>query len=385
MEIVINQQDPQPFKLRGVWFERLTRLLVSAAIMIWKLTTDDARQVINRYLTHATILALALVVLALGGLPVFQENILASRAEAMPVLTNMQASATASLVQSTPTPFFVRNTLGRFYSASDIEIVQRQALPHTEIPTRLRLDVITYTVLPGDTVQGIAITYGLKDTTIMWSNPAIEDMPDFLRIGQQVVILPLDGVYHTVKEGDTLQSIAKKYKVETSAITDVSYNHLQGPDYKIEPGTRLIVAGGEKPYVPKVVTAYNGPVPEGSRGTGLFLWPATGSLTQGYWWGHRALDIAAYTGAPLYAADSGFVSFAGWTDIGYGYMIIIDHANGYATYYAHCSGFYVSVGQAVNRGQLIGTMGSTGNSTGPHVHFEIRLGDTLLNPRAYLP
>lgn len=222
----------------------------------------------------------------------------------------------------------------------------------------------------------------------MWANPEIEDTPDYLRIGQQVVVLPIDGVYHTVKAGDTLESIARKYKVEVSAITGVELNGLQLPDGSLRPleaGMKLIVAGGQKPYVPKIVTAYNGPVPEGARGTGLFQWPAVGTLTQGYWWGHRAIDLASYTGAPIYAADSGFVSFAGWTDVGYGYLLIIDHANGFATYYAHCSGFYVSVGQRVERGQLVAAMGSTGNSTGPHLHFEIRSGHMPLNPRAYLP
>jgi murein DD-endopeptidase MepM/ murein hydrolase activator NlpD len=206
-----------------------------------------------------------------------------------------------------------------------------------------------------------------------------------LRIGQELVIIPIDGVYHTVAKGDTLDSIAKKYKVKVEAITGVSFNNLQPPDYHIEPGMKLIVAGGEKPYVPKVVTSYSGPVPEGARGTGRFQWPVLGTITQGYWWGHRAIDIAAPPGAPVYAADGGFVSFAGWTDVGYGKLIVIDHANGYATYYAHLNTINVVVGQRVTRGQLIGGVGSTGNSTGPHTHFEIRYNSTLLNPRSYLP
>ena len=253
-------------------------------------------------------------------------------------------------------------------------------VPLTEVPNRLRRSVITYTVQPGDTVQGIAIMYNIQPETIMWSNSAVEDTPDYLQIGQEVVILPIDGVYHTVAKGDTLDSIAKKYKAKVESITGVSFNNLQPPDYKIEPGMRLIVAGGEKPYVPKVVTSYTGSVPQGARGTGRFQWPALGTLTQGYWWGHRALDIGAATGTPVYAADGGFVSFAGWTDIGYGNLIVIDHANGYVTYYAHLSSFRVIVGQAVQRGQLIGTVGSTGNSSGPHVHFEIRYNGVAAEP-----
>jgi murein DD-endopeptidase MepM/ murein hydrolase activator NlpD len=110
-----------------------------------------------------------------------------------------------------------------------------------------------------------------------------------------------------------------------------------------------------------------------------------GRLTQGYWYGHRAIDIGAPTGSAILAADGGFVSFAGWTDVGYCYLVVIDHANGFVTYYAHLSKIYVYVGQPVERGQVVGAAGSTGWSTGPHLHFEVRYYDTQQNPRAYLP
>ncbi len=265
------------------------------------------------------------------------------------------------------------------------EVVIRLAEPRTIIPERPRLDIVTYTVQAGDTVQGIAEMFRLQPTSIMWANPAIEDAPDLLRIGQEVIILPIDGVYHTVAEGDTLASIAEKYKVTTDVITTCEYNHLTAPAYAIEVGMRLIVPGGEKPYVPKVVTSYTGPVPEGARGTGAFQWPVLGRITQGYWYGHRAIDIGAPTGSAVLAADGGFVSFAGWTDVGYGYLIVIDHANGFATYYAHLSNIYVYEGQMVERGQVLGASGNTGWSTGPHLHFELRYYGTPQNPRAYLP
>jgi murein DD-endopeptidase MepM/ murein hydrolase activator NlpD len=110
-----------------------------------------------------------------------------------------------------------------------------------------------------------------------------------------------------------------------------------------------------------------------------------GYISQGYWYAHRAIDVAAPTGTAVRAADSGYVSFAGWTDIGYGYLIVIDHGNGFSTYYAHLSNFYVAPGQAVERGQVIAAVGNTGWSTGPHTHFEIRYGGVPQNPRAYLP
>lgn len=263
--------------------------------------------------------------------------------------------------------------------------VARLAQPHTVIPNRPRLDVVTYVVQGGDTVQSIASQFGLEPTTIMWANSAVEDAPDLLRIGQEVVILPVDGVYHEVAEGDTLDSIAEAYEVVSETIVTCEYNYLEPPAYMIEEGAWLIVPDGEKPYVPKVVTSYTGPVPEGARGTGRFQWPVLGYITQGYWYGHRAIDIGASTGSAVMAADGGFVSFAGWTDVGYGYLVVIDHANGFATYYAHLSNIYVFVGQGVERGQVIGAVGSTGWSTGPHLHFEVRYYGTQQNPRAYLP
>jgi murein DD-endopeptidase MepM/ murein hydrolase activator NlpD len=263
--------------------------------------------------------------------------------------------------------------------------IARLAQPHTIIPERPRLDIITYTVQAGDTVQSIADLFGLQPTSIMWANPAIEDAPDLLRIGQEVTILPIDGAYHKVAEGDTLESIAEKYEVEPEAIVACEYNPLEAPVGSIQEGTWLIIPGGEKPYVPKVVTTYTGSVPEGARGTGRFQWPVLGRITQGYWYGHRAIDIGAPIGSAVVAADAGFISFAGWTDVGYGYLIVIDHANGFATYYAHLSNIYVFTGQAVERGQVIAAAGSTGWSTGPHLHFEVRYYGAQQNPRAYLP
>jgi len=270
-------------------------------------------------------------------------------------------------------------------SRADGEAIARLAQPHTTIPDRPRLGVVTYTVQAGDTVQSIAAAFGLQPTTLMWSNPAVEDAPDLLRIGQEILILPVDGVYHTVAEGETLESIAETYKAEPDAIATCEYNHLKPPHYLIKLGMQLIVPGGEKPYVPKVVTTYEGPVPEGVQGSGQFQWPVLGTITQGYWYGHRAIDIGAPLGSALLAADAGYVSFAGWTDVGYGYLVVIDHGNGFTTYYAHMSNIYVSEGQAVERGQVIGAVGSTGRSTGPHLHFEIRYHGVPQNPRAYLP
>ena len=326
----------------------------------------------GRYAVHITMVCLALTAVWIGAAP---------PAEVVPAGI-LSVSITGPVAEPAFELFATRG-----FFADNGNVVARLADSHTSIPFRTRRNIIVYVVQPGDTVQGIAATFGLQPETLMWANPPIEDLPDLLRIGQEVVILPIDGVYHEVKAGDTLASIAGKYKVDLDAITGAAneWNSLEPPNYTISPGMQLIVAGGTKPYIPKVVTAYNGPIPNGARGTGRFQWPVIGYISQDYWYGHRGLDIGAPTGTPVSAADGGFVTFVGWTDVGYGNLIRIDHGNGFATWYGHLSQFNVVIGQAVKRGDLIGYVGSTGQSTGPHLHFEIRTSDGLLNPRLYLP
>ncbi|HDQ72682.1 MAG TPA: LysM peptidoglycan-binding domain-containing protein [Chloroflexi bacterium] len=341
-----------------------------------------------RVIAHLAVVLIAISVVGLRNLEWPVKATSSSLASALPASTDEDADE-KNREETISTPKLLVNQIDYQNHtrpmAPNVRVISRQADPHTIIPDRPRLGVITYTVQAGDTVQSIANTFGLQPTTLMWADSAIEDAPDLLRIGQLVTILPIDGVYHTVAEDDTLASIAEKYDVEPEAIVNCSYNALNSPDAMIQVGTKLIVPGGEKPYVPKVVTTYAGSAPEGARGTGRFQWPVLGQITQGYWYGHRAIDIGAPTGSAVQAVDGGFVSFAGWTDVGYGYLLVIDHANGFATYYAHLSNMYVSTGQAVDRGQVIGAVGSTGWSTGPHLHFEVRYYGVQQNPRAYLP
>jgi LysM repeat protein len=261
----------------------------------------------------------------------------------------------------------------------------REAVPFTLIPERPRIDVITHTVVAGDTLYALAMTYGLRAETLMWSNN-MEQNPDLLRLGQQLVILPMDGVYHTVAKNDTLESIAKAYKAKVADIINLEQNGLDPRNPVLRVGQKLIVPGGSKPQVVKRVTVYTGPVPaNAARGTGRFVWPTAGYITQGYKPLHRALDIAGWTGAPVKASDSGYVVAAGWSDAGYGNYVVIDHRNGYQTLYGHLSRIYVNAGQSVGRGAVIGLMGSTGRSTGPHLHFEIRQSGVQRNPYSYLP
>lgn len=274
------------------------------------------------------------------------------------------------------------------------DILIREAIPRTIIPDRTpeenlvhnRTEILTYVVEAGDTVYGIATKFGLIPETITWANHELEDNPDVLRVGQTLVILPVDGVYHQVGSTDTIEGVATTYQTDPAAIINFPLNGLNPGGPLIQPDQWLVVPGGSKPYVPRTVAAYTGPVPEDAPiGTGLFVWPASGRITQGYWTGHQALDIAAYSGAPILAADSGHVVFAGWDDTGYGHTVVIDHGNGFQTLYAHLQEYNVAVGDDVGKGQEIATMGSTGNSTGPHVNFEIRQGTVQRNPLGFLP
>jgi murein DD-endopeptidase MepM/ murein hydrolase activator NlpD len=260
-------------------------------------------------------------------------------------------------------------------------VLQREALPDTVIPDRPRLRVITYTVQPGDTVFALADHYGISVETILWANERLQGNPDLLRVGEELVILPVSGVYHTVVKGDTIEKIARKYKVKPEAIISFEPNHLDPDDPVLVPGQKLIVPGGKKPPRPQIVHIPNVKIPkDASHGTGRFIWPTSGRITQRYWSGHRAIDIGAPVGTPVVAADSGYVIFAGWNRQGYGKLVIIDHGNGYRTYYAHLSSILVRRGESVGKGRRIGSVGSTGHSTGPHLHFEIRYHNIHKNP-----
>jgi murein DD-endopeptidase MepM/ murein hydrolase activator NlpD len=263
------------------------------------------------------------------------------------------------------------------------DYLTRGVAPITIIPERDRRAVIVYVVQSGDNVSKIAASFGLRPETILWSNPELETWPDYIIVGQELFVPPVDGAYHEVKAGETLDSIAKRYSVDPTVIVGYEYNDLSEP-YELQVGQGLVVPGGTRPLVPRYVAATAPPPANAPQGSGNFMWPTSGYVTQGYWLGHQAIDIGGPTGTPIYAADAGYVAATGWMG-GYGNYIIVSHGNGFETLYAHLSEIRVVAGQGVQRGALIGLMGSTGRSTGPHLHFEIRQGGVKRNPIGFLP
>ncbi|MEX2030681.1 MAG: peptidoglycan DD-metalloendopeptidase family protein [Anaerolineales bacterium] len=276
--------------------------------------------------------------------------------------------------------------------------VRRLALLRTVIPQRPRFQVIEYTVQLGDTAWSIGEQFGLRPETILWGNPWLSVEAGNLSIGIGLKIAPVDGVLHEVREGDTVESIASIYGVTPEDIREFPGNGIAAEGSAPEVGQELIVPGGIRTLAwsepgPAIVAGlgrrspglYSGPLVE--TGNGYFLWPVnTRNITQGYWDGHPAIDIDTYFRQPVFASDSGTAIFSGWSSTGYGNLVILDHANGFWTYYAHNEANLISVGQGVSQGQQIAESGSTGNSTGYHLHFGIRLDSgSFLNPLNFLP
>lgn len=256
-----------------------------------------------------------------------------------------------------------------------------------------RRDVIEYTVEGGDTLSSIAKKFSNDQLGITIDAESIAYLNDFstdkiLKPGDTVKIPPVSGVIVTVRSGDTIYTLAKKYGLlSAQPIVDWQYNSFADDEkFSLTTGQTLVIPGGhapEAPPAPPPVKVDNTPF---TGGSGQFGWPTSGTITQGFSWYHTGVDIANNIGTRIYAADSGRViqSTMGGYYGGYGNHILIDHGNGYVTMYAHLTQTLVSADQDVSRGQLIGLMGSTGRSTGPHLHFEVRKNGQFQSPLSFL-
>jgi hypothetical protein len=276
--------------------------------------------------------------------------------------------------------------------------LDRIAQLDTTLPEKPRYDIIKYTIVEGDTIFGIADMFNLSPSTILWGNLyTLGDDPHRLFPGVELNILPGNGVLHRWSAGEGLNGVSKYYDVTPEDIVNWPGNNLNADelgDYaapNIEPGTDLFVPGGTRDFItwsaPRIsrdnpAVAKNigpgacGVISDGAVGIGTFIWPAPQRFISGYDWSpdtnHFGIDIGGYLGDSLFAADNGVIVYSGWNDYGYGNMVVIDHGGGWQTLYAHMSEIYYGCGASVFQGDVIGTMGSTGNSSGPHLHFEMR-------------
>ncbi len=294
--------------------------------------------------------------------------------------------------------------LPAFQASQQPGAIARQANLDTVRPQRPNTEVVRYTVQPGDSVFGIAARFDLAPETILWGNlEVLGDDPHSLRPGIELNVLPVDGVYYQWSDGDNLDQVAGQFNVTADAILDWPGNQLSPVAPQIEGGEWLVVPGGQREFqswhVPTIPRGSAGvgsvfgaggceqDFEGGAVGTGGFIWPTANHTVSGndYWSGHLAIDLAAGLGEAVWAADGGVVVFAGWAYGGYGIIVAVDHGNGWQTAYAHLNEVRVRCGQSVSQGETIGTAGSTGNSTGPHLHFEVRSGEGFVNPWFVLP
>jgi len=291
--------------------------------------------------------------------------------------------------------------------------ISRQADLHTNVPERPRQEITKYTVQKGDTVSGIADRYGLQPKTIFAANYEIlQDNPEALQPGQELKILPVDGVYWEWMGGIPFGQWAEYFKVKPEDIINYPANHLDPnavgdpQNANIKSGTFLIVPNGEYQYhtpgqLPLGITRTNpasaqvggaGACPAitgGAIGYGTFVYPTDRHNLSGFDYStktnHLGIDLAGEMGDNVYASDGGVVVYAGTNSYGYGNMIMIDHGTGFQTLYAHLSAIFVQCGYNVTQGQVIGSVGSTGHSSGAHLHFEVRTASAVISPWDVLP
>ena len=337
----------------------------------------------------------AVIMIALAVLFVFR-RVSGAAPTAAPEGTLAPLSVSVGDASDVPMPVFsiskTRNSIARLASVQTI------------IPSRARDEIVRYTVDKGDSIFGIAQKYEIEPETILWANyDTLNDDPHMIEVGLTLNIPATDGVLYKWKDGDTIEKVAADFKARVEDILLWPGNGLDMTDPKIETDALVMIPGGQREFRQWVVpTIARGPAgvnksiigpgacetgEGGAYGTGTFIWPAGNTYLSGndFWSGHLAIDIAAGTGAPVFASDSGVVVYAGPISGGYGNMVMVDHGNGYQTLYAHLSQITTRCGSSVYQGSTVGLAGSTGRSTGPHLHFEIRYFGSFVNPWQVLP
>ncbi|NLA80026.1 MAG: peptidoglycan DD-metalloendopeptidase family protein [Chloroflexi bacterium] len=282
---------------------------------------------------------------------------------------------------------------------ADHEGLVRDTNLTTILPERLRSGIIEHTIQAGESLFSIAAKYSIRPETLLWSNRyTLGDDPHVMTPGQKLLILPIDGILHRWSAGEGLNGVAEYYHVSPESIVNYPANNLSMASIgdfaepNIEPGKLLIIPGGYAEFsdwrTPRITrkdpaTAKNvGPgacegAYDGVIGAEKFTFPVSGDpILTGFDFqpsaNHFGIDLGGKIGDPVSAVDNGVVVYAGWNDWGYGEMVVLDHGNGWQSLYAHMATVDVVCGKEIYRGDVIGTVGQTGNAVGAHLHFELR-------------
>jgi murein DD-endopeptidase MepM/ murein hydrolase activator NlpD len=261
----------------------------------------------------------------------------------------------------------------------------------TAVSDKPRDTVVEHRVAQGENLSTIAKAYAVSMDSIKWLNSDVTSFDD-LAVGQTLKIPPVSGIVHKVESGDDIYALAKKYRSNAQKIVDFPFNQFTNDEtFDLVVGQDLIIPDGIQPEAPAIAPpqfeqygVYGSPV---AGGSGMFIWPTTGIITQYFTWYHSGIDIADPSSPLIHAAGAGRVVIAEKLDWGYGWHVVIDHGNGYQTLYGHMQELDVSTAPGQNevtQGQVIGRMGSTGHSTGTHCHFEVRYNGVFQDPMAFL-
>jgi murein DD-endopeptidase MepM/ murein hydrolase activator NlpD len=321
---------------------------------------------------------------------VVEDNMLLS----MPAMASSESGDEGLVADDAAPP--IPDILAQTVANQPLPVIEESSLapapnPHTFQITPPNHTFQTYLVERGDTPNIIAGKFDISAETLLGGNPWLSQESNQLRAGTELIILPVDGVLHSVAPGETVESIAEQYQIPAADIIAYESNNLEFP-YRLQPETEILVPGaviGQFYWTaPKEVAGSGGGQQWAVQGTGTYVWPVTGRcVTNFYWYGHPGLDVSLAIGSPVVASDRGTVTWASWASgpyFDYGNLVVINHGNGYETLYAHLNSINVYPGQVVEQGQYIGASGNTGRSSGPHIHFEIRYNDFRDNPLNYL-
>ncbi len=368
---------------------------------------NSCKQLLNNPLFGFISKFAKMAMLALTALlPVSPQRKLLAQAGFVAAVSIIFSSFTTGGTFSSVEMAYSMDYLSSYYLSGDVLVSDDSGYlvkmnPPTDESNRIGLtDYAIHTVEDGETMSAISKQYGVKVETIMWENRVVNS--NTLRVGQKLLVPPVDGIGYKVASGDNVEKIAKKYKISTEAIiaqngldTESLYNGqdlflpgaepIASPNLVVGNGVARNPAVGRAGYRSSVNAVPSSATPNIGR---MFIFPTLGSITQGFKAGHYALDIGDRSMPPIWAAASGTVvkASSGTWGGGYGTHVIIDHGNGVKTLYGHMDSLSVSEGTWVNQGDVIGVMGNTGRvygATGIHLHWEVIINGVKVSPAGY--